>query len=81
MNFRTDRECRPSKLNASPQGVAGPYNTTVYQRMKDGGERVAPVADWSTKRRWVDAAFRELEADGYSVGTTAQAVLTCLPSR
>ena len=46
-----------------------PFNTTVYQRMKDGGERVAPVADWATKRRWVDEGFRELEGAGYVVGS------------
>lgn len=46
-----------------------PYNTTVYRRMQDGGMEVAPVADWSTKRRWVDEAFAALESDGYSVGS------------
>lgn len=46
-----------------------PYNTTVSRRMKDGGERIAPVADWDTKRRWVGEAFRALEADGYVVGS------------
>jgi oxygen-independent coproporphyrinogen-3 oxidase len=46
-----------------------PYNTTIYQQMKDGESRVAPVADWITKRRWVDEAFRALEAAGYTVGS------------
>lgn len=46
-----------------------PFNTTVYQRMKASGEAVAPVADWATKRRWVDQAFRTLEAHGYHVGS------------
>lgn len=47
-----------------------PYNTTIYQRMKEaGGEQRAPVADWATKRRWVAEAFEELEAAGYSVGS------------
>ena len=27
---------------------------------------VAPVADWETKRRWVDYAFKELEKVGYT---------------
>ncbi len=37
-----------------------PYNTTIYQRMKDKGERVAPVPDWDTKRRWMAELFRRL---------------------
>jgi oxygen-independent coproporphyrinogen-3 oxidase len=51
-----------------------PYNTTVYQRMKDGGEQHAPVADWPTKRRWVDEGFRALESDGYHIGSAYTAV-------
>ncbi|MHC4993299.1 MAG: coproporphyrinogen-III oxidase family protein [Planctomycetota bacterium] len=51
-----------------------PYNTTIYQRMQDESRDVAPVADWSTKRRWVDEAYRELEAHGYRVGSAYTAV-------
>ncbi|MHC5065558.1 MAG: coproporphyrinogen-III oxidase family protein [Planctomycetota bacterium] len=51
-----------------------PYNTTVYQRMKDGGQEIAPVADWQTKRRWVNEAFEALEADGYTIGSAYTAV-------
>jgi len=46
-----------------------PFNTTIYRRMKDGGQQVAPVADWATKRRWVSEAFVALEQDGYRVGS------------
>jgi len=46
-----------------------PYNTTIYQRMQDGGTRAAPVADWETKRRWVDEAFARLEERGYHLGS------------
>jgi len=46
-----------------------PYNTTIYSRMKEDGEAAAPVADWETKRRWVDEAFAALEEDGYHVGS------------
>jgi oxygen-independent coproporphyrinogen-3 oxidase len=51
-----------------------PYNTTLYQRMKDSHADSAPVADWDTKRRWTDEAFRALEEAGYRVGSayTAQ---------
>ncbi|MGK0157890.1 MAG: oxygen-independent coproporphyrinogen-3 oxidase, partial [Neolewinella sp.] len=46
-----------------------PYNTTVASRMKESGEATAPVADWQTKRRWVDQAFSALEQQGYHVGS------------
>ena len=51
-----------------------PYNTTIYQRMKTEGKLVAPVADWETKRRWVDYGFRELEKAGYTVSSAYTAV-------
>jgi len=51
-----------------------PYNTTIYKQMQDGGRSVAPVADWATKRRWVDEAFSRLEAAGYKVGSAYTAV-------
>jgi oxygen-independent coproporphyrinogen-3 oxidase len=49
-----------------------PYNTGIYQQMKATAKLVAPVADWETKRRWVDHAYREFEKIGYTVtsGTT-----------
>jgi oxygen-independent coproporphyrinogen-3 oxidase len=46
-----------------------PYNTTVAGRMKESGENNAPVADWETKRRWVDEAFSALEQHGFHVGS------------
>lgn len=61
------REMAPDSITIYQMEI--PYNTTVYQRMKDGGKRIAPVADWATKRRWVDEAFRALEQDGYHVGS------------
>ena len=51
-----------------------PYNTTLYQRMKSEGKLVAPVADWETKRAWVDYAFREFEQAGYAVNSTSTVV-------
>lgn len=50
-----------------------PYNTTIYRQMSERGEVTAPVADWPTKRRWVDDAFRRLEAAGYTVTSTCTA--------
>ena len=51
-----------------------PYNTTIYKDMKAQGQEVAPVADWPTKRRWVESAFGRFEAAGYSV-TSAYTVV------
>lgn len=45
-----------------------PFNT-VYSRDILGGEIETPVADWDTKRRWVDYAFNELARAGYSVSS------------
>jgi len=51
-----------------------PFNTTIYQRMRDEGKLTAPVADWDTKRRWVKYAFDELGKVGYSVSSAYTAV-------
>jgi oxygen-independent coproporphyrinogen-3 oxidase len=51
-----------------------PYNTGIYQQMKREGKLVAPVADWETKRRWVDYAYSEFEKVGYTV-TSATTVV------
>jgi oxygen-independent coproporphyrinogen-3 oxidase len=51
-----------------------PYNTGIYRQMKAEGKLVAPVADWETKRRWVDFAFGELEKAGYTVASAYTAV-------
>ncbi len=51
-----------------------PYNTGIYRQMKAEGKLVAPVADWETKRRWVDYAFREFEKIGYTVTSTTTVV-------
>jgi oxygen-independent coproporphyrinogen-3 oxidase len=51
-----------------------PFNTTIYKEMKDAGKLVAPVADWDTKRRWVDEAFTALERAGYTISSAYTAV-------
>ncbi|NBW88186.1 MAG: hypothetical protein EBR23_15490, partial [Planctomycetia bacterium] len=45
-----------------------PYNTVFVRDAKDGGDTV-PVADWPTKRAWVDWAFDRFNAAGYSVSS------------
>lgn len=51
-----------------------PYNTGIYRQMKAEGKLVAPVADWETKRRWVNYAFGEFERRGYAVTSTTTVV-------
>lgn len=43
-----------------------PYNTLYSQSILKEGKPV-PVADWPTKRAWVEYAFAEFEARGYTV--------------
>jgi oxygen-independent coproporphyrinogen-3 oxidase len=45
-----------------------PFNT-VYSKDILGGVIETPVADWATKRAWVDYAFDELKTAGYSVSS------------
>jgi oxygen-independent coproporphyrinogen III oxidase len=45
-----------------------PFNT-VYSKDILGNHVESPVADWPTKRAWVDYAFNELAAVGYSVSS------------
>ena len=51
-----------------------PFNTTIYQQMRDRGEVTAPVADWPTKRAWAALAFEDLERAGYTVTSAYTAV-------
>jgi oxygen-independent coproporphyrinogen-3 oxidase len=73
------RECVRKLIDLSPDCVTiyqmeVPYNTTIFQEMRVHGEAVAPVADWVTKRGWVDYAFSELEKAGYTVTSAYTAV-------
>ena len=73
------KECIRKTIELSPDSVTiyemeVPYNTTIYQQMKAQGKLVAPVADWETKRGWVNYAFHELEKSGYTVSSAYTAV-------
>jgi len=73
------RDCVRRTIEMAPDSVTIyemeiPYNTTIYKQMKVEGKLVAPVADWETKRRWVDYGFRELEQAGYHVMSAYTAV-------
>ena len=57
-----------------------PYNTAISgDLLKKTGRFQEPVADWATKRRWVDDAFTALEGAGYHVGSAYTAAKN--PSR
>jgi oxygen-independent coproporphyrinogen-3 oxidase len=45
-----------------------PFNT-VFVKDAKGGDTAVPVADWPTKRRWVDWAFEQFLAAGYSISS------------
>lgn len=45
-----------------------PYNTVYSKNILDQAD-ASPVADWTTKRAWVDFAFDELSAVGYTVSS------------
>jgi oxygen-independent coproporphyrinogen-3 oxidase len=73
------RECVAKTIACAPDSVTiyqmeVPYNTTIYKEMKAAGRLVAPVADWETKRSWVEYAFAELERAGYTVASAYTAV-------
>ncbi|MCW5981398.1 MAG: coproporphyrinogen III oxidase family protein [Bryobacteraceae bacterium] len=72
-------ECVRRTVHLAPDSVTiyqmeVPHNTTMSREMRILGQTVAPVADWPTKRRWVDYAFSELEKAGYSVTSAYTAV-------
>lgn len=66
------REMAPDSVTIYQMEV--PYNTGIYKQMKADGKLTAPVADWETKRRWVNEAYTSLEQDGYVVSSAYTAV-------
>ncbi len=73
------KDCLDKTLELMPDSVTiyqleVPYNTTLYQQMKDGHTKIAPVADWDTKRRWVSEGFDRLLAEGYLIGSAYTAI-------
>lgn len=45
-----------------------PFNTIISKEMREDG-KVSPVADWATKRRWVDEAINRTLAEGYQISS------------
>jgi len=78
------RQCVSKTLSLAPDSITiyqmeVPYNTTIFKQMRERGEAVAPVADWKTKRAWVDYAFAEFDKGGYKITSAYTAVKN--PSR
>jgi len=67
------KECVRKTIELDPDSVTIyqmelPFNT-VYSKDILGNQIETPVADWPTKRAWVDYAFETLAAAGYSVSS------------
>lgn len=71
------RECVRKTIAMAPESVTVyqmelPYNTTFTKELTVLGQEAAPeghVADWPTKRKWVDYAFAEFKKAGYDISS------------
>ena len=76
MMGETDENWRRCYIKAAEMGPDNitiyqmelPHNTVISQEMKEHG-LTSPVANWDTKRRWVDEAFDYLIERGYHVSS------------
>lgn len=57
-----------------------PFNTVISREMIEKGLD-SPVANWPTKRRWLDYAFEEFEKRGYRVASAYTLATTKKPCR
>lgn len=57
-----------------------PYNTLISREIIEKGLD-SPIADWPTKRRWLDYAFEEFEKRGYRVASAYTVATTKKPCR
>lgn len=57
-----------------------PYNTVISKEMIEKGLD-APIADWPTKRRWIDYAFEQFQAHGYRAASAYTLATTKKPTR
>src|SRR5690606_25315876 len=59
-------EMRPDNITIYQMEL--PFNTVISREMKELGI-VSPVADWPTKRRWVNQAMDQLLAAGFHISS------------
>lgn len=57
-----------------------PYNTVISREMIEKGVD-SPIADWPTKRRWLDHAFEQFQERGYRVASAYTVATTKKPCR
>ena len=57
-----------------------PYNTVISREMIENGVS-SPVADWATKRRWLDYAYDEFLARDYRIASAYTLATTSKPCR
>ena len=57
-----------------------PYNTVISQDILKKGV-ASPIADWDTKRRWLDYAFDQFQAHGYEIASATTLATTKKPCR
>lgn len=65
------RELSPDNITIYQMEL--PHNTVIAREMKQLGV-ASPVANWATKRRWVDEAFEKLGAAGYHISSAQELV-------
>lgn len=66
MNVEKTLELSPESVTIYQMEL--PFNT-VYSKDILGNQVESPVADWETKRAWVEYAFAEFQKSGYSVSS------------
>ena len=79
------RECVRRATELEPDSVTIyqmelPYNTVISQEMIQKGLD-SPIADWPTKRRWLDYAFAQFQERGYRVASAYTVATTKKPCR
>lgn len=57
-----------------------PYNTVISKEMIEKGLD-SPIADWPTKRRWINYAFEQFQARGYRAASAYTLATTKKPTR
>lgn len=71
------KECVRKTIELSPDSVTIyqmelPFNTVISRELKQAGQETidpAQIADWPTKREWVNYAFETMVAAGYTVSS------------
>jgi oxygen-independent coproporphyrinogen-3 oxidase len=66
-------ECVEKALDMEPDNLTIyqmelPFNTIISKEIREDGA-ASPVADWATKRRWVDEAMNRSLAEGYQISS------------